>query len=103
VTHRGPFQLLPFCDSVILPPTLAKFPKNSLTGQQSRTSRKAERVTGAEAVLPLFLLTVRTAGVQRLFVRLDTHQTGVKSVQLTSWDVTQMSPGEFVAYGYREH
>ena len=82
-------------------PTLAEFPKNSLAGQESRISRKVEK--GVQAVLALSPLTIRTAGVEHLFVRLDIHQTGVMSVQLTVWDVTQTSPGEFVAYGWREH
>lgn len=62
-----------------------------------------ERVAGVQAVLALSPLTVRTAGVEHLFARSGINQTGVMSVQLTMWDVTQMSPGEFVAYGCREH
>lgn len=87
----------------ILPPTLAEFPKNSLTGQESGISRKVEKVTGVQAALALSSLTIRTAGIKRLFVRSDIHQTGVMSVQRTIWDVTQTSPGEFVAYGWMGH
>lgn len=85
----------------ILPPTLAEFPENSLTGP--RISRKVERAAGVPAVSALSPLPSRTAGVEPLFVTLDIHQTGVMSVQLTIWDVTQTSPGEFVVYGCREH
>lgn len=87
----------------ILPPTLAEFPKNSLTGQKSGISRKVEKVTGVQAALALSSLTIRTAGIEHLFVRSDIHQTGVMSVQWTIWDVTQTSPGEFVAYGWMGH
>lgn len=85
----------------ISPPILAEFHEISLTGPM--ISRKVERVAGVQAVLAFSPLTIRTAGVEHLFVRSDIYRTGGMPVQLTIWDVTQMSPREFVAYGCKEH
>lgn len=72
-------------------------PCSPRTPSLGRKAGLPETVTGVQAVLALSLLTIRSAGAQHLFVRSDIHQAGVMSVQLTIWNVTEMSPGEFVA------